>query len=127
MAVGDVKFGNVAASGHIQGTAADIFIRSGFAPQWVLITNMDSATQLFWTQTMDPGTGILIGASSGPSVSLTNISGANTLGRIYVGPITGTFQAGELVTDTSGNTATYSGSGVDPAGVNYLEFSDWVG
>lgn len=88
MSFGDVKFGNVAASGHVEGTGADLFIACKFAPQWVIVTNTNAATQLYWTQTMANGSGVKFGA--GGAGAITPASAGTPSGTITAPTFTGT-------------------------------------
>lgn len=137
MAFGDIKFGNVGVSAHVEGTGTDIFARSSYDPQMVIVTNIDNDCQMFWTQTMAQGSAFKISGSVSPAAFMGNllpphdhslVSVSNnlpvTLYRVYHGAVTGgPFQVGETIT---GSIST-GGGVVTAVGAIYLDFASVTG
>lgn len=125
MAIGDNKFSENAASGHVSALGTDQFIVCNFNPQTVIVCNMDNGAVLYWTQTMAAESGVLIAPGGAGALTNQTDNGQFNSWRVYtVLTVGGPFQIGETVTDAvTGGTGVVSAVGTNRFGYEYLDFS----
>jgi len=132
MALGDKKFGPVAASEHVQGNGTELTVVTNFNPQSVIVLNPANNAMIYWTATMDNGSGYVISPAAVSSFAgnplpvhthtfeVISLNGDASLlaRRIYLSSTTG-FNIGDSVTNGTAATtiAAVGSSWIEVTGV----------